>query len=321
MNQLPELPQRDLPPGRHRLLKEHLMTEIRQEPSEAPVRRRFLRTALVAGTVAAVTAVVVTFTVPSGRGERAAAPDRPAATKGAVEPGGAAGEAARLLEGIALAAEHAEVPAGIRDDQFVYIRSKVAWTSQSNDEPAKLDPVHEREVWLSVDGSRKGLLDEPYRDLDDVPLDREVAGNPSNTNYRHLQTLPTDPGKMYAWLNSVSQGSNSKDEANFVLVGDLARESLMPPAQAAALYRAAARISGVFVIDDAVDAAGRHGVAVARVDRGQRFELIFDKKTKEFLGERAVAVEDLPWGFKKGDVTARTAILERAVVDKAGQRP
>ncbi|MDF3143467.1 MULTISPECIES: CU044_5270 family protein [unclassified Streptomyces] len=287
------------------------MTEIRQEPSEAPVRRRFLRTALVVGAVAAVTAVTVTLTVPSGQAERAATPDKRAGTN----------DAARLLEDIALAAEHAKAPADIRDDQFVYIKSKVGWTTQTNDEPAKLQPIHEREVWKSVDGRRKGLLDEPYQGFDDEPLDAELAGIPSNTNYRHLQTLPTDPEKMYAWLNRVSEGSNSKDEANFVLVGDLVRESLMPPPQAAALYRAAARISGVFVIDDAVDAAGRHGVAVARVDRGQRFELIFDKKTKEFLGEREVAVEDLPWGFKKGDITGRAAILERTVVDKAGQRP
>ncbi|WP_369171516.1 CU044_5270 family protein [Streptomyces sp. R28] len=304
MNQLPELVERDLPPGRHRLLKEHLMTEIRQEPSEAPVRRRFLRTALVVGAVAAVTAVAVTLTVPSG------APAPSAASPGAVS----------LLEDIALAAEHSDVPKGIRDDQFVYIKSRVGWSVYTEGEPPRLEPIHQREVWLSVDGTRKGLLRDADAGFDDEPLDAETPGIPSNTNYRHLQTLPTDPDKMYDWLNSVSEGSSSKDEANFVLVGDLARESLMPPAQAAALYRAAAKISGVFVIDDTVDAAGRHGVAVARVDDGERNELIFDKKTKKFLGERSVAVEDMQGGFHKGDVTGRTAILERTVVDKAGQR-
>ncbi|MFF4657382.1 CU044_5270 family protein [Streptomyces sp. NPDC001381] len=300
-----QLPDQDLPPGRHRLLKEHLMTEIRREPTVAPVRRRFLRTALVAGAVAAVTAVVVPLTVPSGD------PAPPAASR----------QAAALLEDIALAAEHADVPSDIRDDQFVYIKSKVAWTTQDGDGPAKLDPVHEREVWLSADGKKEGLLEEPYKGFRNESLEAQTPGIPSNTNYRHLQTLPTDPDKMFEWIKDVSQGGSSKDEANFVLVGDLARESLMPPAQAAALYRAAARISGVFVIDDAVDAAGRHGVAVARIDDGERLELIFDKKTKEFLGEREVAVEDLPWGFKKGDVTARTAVLERTVVDERGERP
>ncbi|MDN3028866.1 CU044_5270 family protein [Streptomyces sp. S.PB5] len=308
MNQLPE---KDLPPGRHRLLKEHLMTEIRQEPR---VRRVWLRPALVAGAVAAVTAVTLTFAVPSGSGESAPPVAKPTSA--------APQTAATLLEDIALAAEHASVPAGIRDDQFVYIKSKVAWSSQDGDGPAKLDPIHEREVWLSVDGEEQGLLHEPFAGHDDMLLEAPTPGIPSNTNYRHLQTLPTDPDKVYTWLNEVSgDGSKNKDDANFVLVGDLARESLMPPAQTAALYRAAAKISGVFVIDDAVDAAGRHGIAVARVEDGERHELIFDKKTKEYLGEREVAVQDLPWGPKKGDVTAQTAVLERTVVDKRGERP
>jgi hypothetical protein len=289
------------------------MTEIRQEPEKTASARRFwLRPALAAGAVAAISAVVVTFAVPPEKSERSgqAEQSRPATQ-----------DVAALWEDIALAAEHTDVPSDIRDDQFVYIKSKVAWTSQTNDEPAKLDPIHQREVWLSVDGTQEGMLYDADAGFHNEPLEKETPGIPSNTSYRHLQTLPTDPDRMFKWITSVSEGSSSKDEANFVLVGDLTRESLMPPAQAAALYRAAARISGVFVIDDAVDAAGRHGVAVARIDDGERNELIFDKKTKEFLGERSVAVKDLSWGFKKGDVTARTAILERTVVDKRGERP
>lgn len=282
------------------------MTEIRRTDRPAPARKPsgWLRPVLVAGAAAAV---VATLTVALPSDEPA-----PATSK----------EAVALLEDIALAAEKADVPTDIRDDQFVYIKSKGGWTEQRGDEaPAELQPVHQREVWLSVDGSREGMLHDPYAKFDHEPLEKRTPGVPSNTNYRHLETLPTDPDEMFEWLNKVSEGSDSKDEANFVLVGDLARESLMPPAQSAALYRAAAKIRGVFVVDDAVDAAGRHGVAVARVDDGERVELIFDKKTKEFLGEREVAVEDLSHGFKKGEVTGRSAVLERAVVDKAGQRP
>lgn len=302
MNQLPE---KDLPPGRHRLLKEHLMTEIRQE---SRVRKAWVRPALVAGAVGAVTAVTLTFAVPSGSGE--------SATPRAVPSASVPRSAAALLEDIALAAEHADVPSGIRDDQFVYVRSKVSWAGY---DAAKgtgvIEPVREREAWKSVDGTRRGAVTDLYREFDRTPIDAD----PQDC-YRHLQTLPTDPDQMYAWLNRTSHGSNSKNEADFVLVADLVNESLMPPAQAAALYRAAAEIPDVFVIDDAVDAAGRHGVAIARNDRGRRFELIFDKETKAYLGERQVALRDGE-GVKKGDVTARTAVLERAVVDRAGLRP
>ncbi|MEU9050072.1 hypothetical protein AB0D37_06650 [Streptomyces sp. NPDC048384] len=50
----------------------------------------------------------------------------------------------------------------------------------------------------------------------------------------------------------------------------------------------------------------------AAVDSPTRDEWIFDARTFEFLGERSVAT---------GRVTGNTAILERAVVDRAGQRP
>ncbi|MFF9489853.1 CU044_5270 family protein [Streptomyces sp. NPDC014676] len=305
MNQLPELPERDLPPARHRLLKEHLMTEIRRdELTPARTRTRWLRPALIVGAVAAVTAVAVTVAVPSGRAE-------PAASE----------EAVALLEDIALAAEHADVPEDIRDDQFVYIRSRVGWSEQEGDGPAKLEPLHQREVWLSVDGSQQSMLHDPVVRADHELLEKQTPGIPSNSNYRHLQTLPTDPDEMFDWLQDNSSGHSSKAEATFALVGDLASESLMPPAQGAALYRAAAKIPGVFVIDDTVDAAGRHGVAVARVDAGERVELVFDRRTKELLGSREVAVEDLPWGYEKGEMTGRTAVLERAVVDERGERP
>jgi len=319
MNQLPEFPERDLPPGRHRLLKEHLMTEIRQHEGQqereqegqqraggTPVRTRatWLRPAIAAAAVAAVAATVV-VALPSSGGRS----------------GSASQDAVALLGDIALAAEHQKVPDTIRDDQFVYIESKAGYTTQEEGKPARVDPIHQREIWLSVDGTHWGLLEENRDGLGRVKLEPDTPGVPSNTNYRNLQTLPTDPDKMLEWLHKHSEGGKSEDQNTFVLVGDLVGESLLPPDVAAALFRAAAKIPGVVVVPDSVDAAGRHGVAVARVDDGEREELIFDKKTKEYLGERDVAVEDQPSGFKKGQTTGSSAILKREIVDKAGQRP
>lgn len=75
-------------------------------------------------------------------------------------------------------------------------------------------------------------------------------------------------------------------------------------------------------MDDAVDAVGRHGVAIARLDEqsGQRTEWIFDKKTYAFLGERSVQVGPSE-EFKKGTVTFTIAITERAVVNEMKQVP
>ncbi|OSZ61804.1 hypothetical protein OQI_03585 [Streptomyces pharetrae CZA14] len=309
MNQLPE---RDLPPGRHRLLKEHLMTEIRR-PDEAPARprRRWLRPALVVGTVAVVTAVALTVAVPAGG-------DSPAPPSSAT---------VALLEDIALAAEHQGGRYGeIRDDQFVYIDSKVSYSRTGEGMKTKIPPLHRLEQWHSVDGTREGLMRESGRG--EWPRDPEPQPGERNydyaTNYKHLSTLPTDADEMYEWLREVGPGYSEQEteQAMFVLVGDLIRSAIVPPEQSAALYRAVARIPGVTVIENAVDAAGRKGVAIAREDpdNPSRDEWIFDKETYEFLGERTVASEDYS-DVKEGTVTSNTAVLRRAVVDKPGQRP
>ncbi|WP_369248363.1 CU044_5270 family protein [Streptomyces sp. R41] len=321
------LPEKDLPPGRHRLLKEHLMTEIRQasqvprrDETPARVRSKWLRPAIAAVAVAAVAAtVVVAMPASDGKSGPGAAPGASKQVSKDVSKD-VPKDAATLLGDIALAAEHQKVPGNIRDDQFVYIESRVGYSVYENNKPARVEPIHEREIWLSVDGDHWGLLKEDNH-IGTTKLEPDPLHTPSDTDYRNLQTLPTDPDKMLDWLHKNGNGGTSENQQAFALVGDLVSESLLPPDVGAALFRAAAKIPGVVVVPDAVDAAGRHGVAVARVDGGEREELIFDRETKKYLGERVVAVEDLPSGFKKGQTTGSSAILKREVVDKAGQRP
>ncbi|MFE9723632.1 CU044_5270 family protein [Streptomyces sp. NPDC005794] len=336
------LPERDLPPGRHRQLKEHVMREIRQAQAEdrkTTRGRRWSRPVVVGPVIAAalalavITGVTVTGTdggsgsgssTPAGKDGKATyafAPMINADTKGG---------AAALLDRVATVA--AQSPADdVRDDQFVYIRSLVAYATMSDDVGAELEPLHEREVWRSVDGTRPGLTREPGdefsdgRELEPAPAPGE-PGYETSTHYRRLQTLPTDADAMLKWLRS--QGDESGEERNldqdaFVLVGDLLHESLMPPDVSAAFFRAAAKIPGVVVVPDAVNAEGRHGVAVARYDSynpGVRDELIFDKKTLELIGVRNVATKAIG-KIEAGQVLGTTAVLQRAVVDAKGKRP
>ncbi|MEU9283805.1 CU044_5270 family protein [Streptomyces sp. NPDC048275] len=309
MNRLPE---KDLPPGRHQLLKEHLMTEIRQN-EQAPRRRNpWLRPAIAAAAVATAAAVAFVL-LPSSGGDVSAQPPSRATVA--------------LLEDLALAAEHEDSPDAIRDDQWVYVDAKVSYSSSGEGKKTEIPPLHRFESWHSVDGTRAGLYRETGRGQwrgEADPKPGEVAYELS-TNYRHLSTLPTDADKMYDWLHEVAPkySGQETDQAMFVLVGDLIREAIVPPEVSAALYRAVAKIPGVTVVEDVVDAAGRSGVAIARKDpdNPSRDEWIFDRKTHAFLGERSVATSDWSGGVKKGDVTSNTAILSRAVVDKAGQRP
>ncbi|WP_328933624.1 MULTISPECIES: CU044_5270 family protein [unclassified Streptomyces] len=312
MNQLPELPERDLPPGRHRLLKEHLMTEIRHEdaaPADRP--RKWLRPALAAAAVATAAAVAFVVLPSSDPGTPTRPPSR---------------STVALLEDIALAAEHEKSYGTVRDDQFVYVESRVSYTHSGEGTKTQVDPPHRQEVWMSVDGLHTGMVREAGLGAHSVPPDVKPGkvGWEVSSFYNHVKTLPTDADAMYAYLAGTAPkySGQEKNQAMFVLVGDLLRDAIVPPKQSAALFRAVARIPGVTTVEGVRDAAGRPGVAIARTDPDNplRDEWIFDAKTHEFLGEREVATKDNA-GVKKGTVTANTAVLRRAVVDRAGERP
>jgi len=299
------------------------MTEIRQEQhqeaaakAKAPRRNPWLRPTISAAAVATVAALAF-VTLPGGAdGTTATAPPGRTDTR-------TVQTAATLLENIALAAEGTDVPSGIRDDQFVYMKSRVAYMTYTNGGPGVMDPVHDREIWLSVDGKGEGLLEEGKEPPQKLEQEGQLLGDaprkPTYDNYRALSKLPTDPDEMLDWLyetsaDEVDEERPDKDYAAFVLFGDLIRESLMPPEVSAALYRAAAKIPGVEVVPDVKDTAGREGVAVTRTGGdGEVEQLIFDEKTYAYLGERELDAD--------GRLTGSQAVLERAVVDRTGQRP
>lgn len=282
-------------PARHEALKTHFLDEIDRPPPPVRHTRRWVAAAAAAAVLAGGVALTVS-------GE-------PAPT---VEIVAARGSAPDFLNRMALVAA-TKPPAVIGDDQFVYIRSRVAWTSQAADGPRTLDPIRTREIWLPQAGTAAGWLQ-------DRGMNMALDGTTSNAQ---LTDFPADPDRLLARIYADTRGQgNSADGQAFTTIGDLLRESLMPPEKVAALYRAAAKIPGVVLVPDAVDAAGRHGVAVARVELGERTEWIFDQDTSDYLGERSYLVEDTDGGRnKKGMLTATTAVLQRAVVDRVRQRP
>ncbi|SDL22278.1 CU044_5270 family protein [Streptomyces indicus] len=350
MNDFPHLPEREpaagdlsereLPEGRRDLLKEHLLNEIQREERRPEPRRGWLRPAFagpaLAGTLAlaVVGGFALVGTGEDGTGGGAGTPGAPRQEAGGAprQAGGAPADAAELLDRVATVAA-AKHTGPVRDEQYVYVKTKAAYTVQQLCEPARLESPSLREVWLSVDGTRPGVLRAEREGPGTTSLGTPTPGLPSNTYYRHLETLPTDPAKMLDWLHKASEGGKSEDQNTFVLVGDLVRESLVPPKVAAALYRAAGRIDGVTLVKDATDAIGRKGIAVGRVDEesGVRDELIFDPETYEYLGERGVTTRATDGGTAQqpgqperqcpgmpaGQVTANTAVLERKVVDSA----
>jgi hypothetical protein len=299
----------ELSDGRHHLLKEHLMLQI-EEPATAPKRPKRRRFVLLATPLAAAAVAAALFTGLHGSGDT---PPSPAARPGDVNT------ATALLDRISLVAAH-QPALPVRENQFVYIKSKVAWTTQTDNGPRVPQPLREREIWEPQSPGQRGLI----REAGGKGI--VLVGSKDDLTYRKLAAMPTEPGALLAGVYAKIPKSGktadpaARNAAAFQELGQLLAEQILPPKLAAAVYRAAAKIPGVLVVPDSVDAAGRHGVAVALVAYGERNEWIFDKKTLNYLGERGYMVKDTK-SAKKGMITANTAVLRRGVVNRSGELP
>ncbi|MFC8623219.1 CU044_5270 family protein [Streptomyces anulatus] len=342
-------------------LEEHLMTEIRNRTSDTapdtspgastgapPVgahagdrapraaRRSGRRPVLVGAAAALVLAAAGVAGLAGGSdgsesSGRAVAPPAGAVPAPVVQVvrGSTAGLAGAVAD-ISGAAARAELPEP-GPGQFLYVRSEVSslvsWENADGKNRSYVDKIHPREVWMSPDGD-KGWLMEPYKeaiDRDGITLDDPEGGERTlnSPSYDYLRALPTDPGLLLKKIYDETGGmGNGPDQQAFSTIGDLLRGQVVPPKLAAGLYRAAARIPGVVLVDESVDAAGRHGVAIARTDEadGARTEWIFDRETYTYLGERTVQTRDVE-GVRAGTVRGHTAVTDRAVVDAVKQRP
>ncbi|UUU24207.1 CU044_5270 family protein [Streptomyces sp. DSM 40750] len=355
---IPPAEDRDLPPGRHHALREHLMREIESgaegrdtDRAEGPgARPLWRRPAFVAPAVAAaLTAAVV---VGAAVTQDAAVPPR-TGTDSATAP---ARSAADLLERIARAAEKRPGPGPVRDDQFVYIKSTEDAVDATFDDTCVVQRVtlYDFESWTSVDGTLWGL-DRSYENGRKTYEEKQhpkskSSGAKAPMNYRAVRELPTDPEAMYKWLHTGRNARSRTDDSAFQTAGEILSENLVPPEVSAALFRAVAELPGVTAEFGVEDALGRGGIAIGRTpdeDRTERIEWIFDEETLEYLGERRVRVapsgedagdeagdgagDDAGQGaerggstcppVKDGTVLMSKAITEQAVVDKTGELP
>ncbi|MFG1666181.1 CU044_5270 family protein [Streptomyces sp. Y7] len=338
---------RDLPSGRHEFHKERLMAQIHdlqrdeRTATPAPGRKRRLRLPRPAVTLP-LTAVAVAAAVVAGvwqNGGGAGVRDSGVATGPALTTkiGTATTKGMpQLLDRISLAAADTSHP-DVAPGQFIYIESKSAdsFIKTVGDKSSLAShALHTRQVWESADGTEGWLIDPSVNDSPEgetLSLPDEQGNTPEATlnapSFDYLAKLTTDPDELLAKIYKETEGmGNTPDQQAFTTIGDLLGESYPPADLYPALFKAAAKIPGVVVVDDAVDAAGRHGIAVARLDEtsGEREEWIFDRKTHVFLGERTVQVRKGTGTdalITPGTVTYTSAIMKRAVVDEMKQTP
>ncbi|MEU6835062.1 CU044_5270 family protein [Streptomyces rubiginosohelvolus] len=329
---LPPAPGTDLPPGRHEHHRERLMNLIDDDTARArgrtgadaqdrargrPDRSRLLRPSFLAPATALAVAgaLVLGYSAQNGG---------PAGTSGT----GETRSVSQVLLRISDAAGKGEA-LPVRDDQFLYTRGtgrEVDLTSGK----AVVGPLEESESWYSQKPGPQKKLGLSRVNGETLPINAELGDSEGTRpglfrpTYRWLSTLPTDPQELLDYLSEITPKfeGEDRDQALFEAIGGLIGGPVLPPGTAAALYKAAALIPGVTEAPDAVDALGREGVGIAREDArsSERTEWVFDPDGLSFLGWRSYLTKDTEYG-KKGDLLGDSAVIETAVVDKAGARP
>jgi hypothetical protein len=271
------------------------------------------RTRVVAAGVAVLAAAAITVGVVGGNGPNGDAHSHGGGRGQHESAATAPGAPQALLGRVSLAADEQTVT--VRDDQFVYTDVLDDYTAKGPLKGKPVLPPEHYKSWVSVDGSRPGKVVGPGKNAT-LP----VTGSPASLdtpNYRFLETLPTDPAKLVAVLRTqrgMYKQSVSDDDALWRSLSALLNNSpVMPPKLAATIYQVAAKVPGITVVNDATDAAGRHGIAVSRTSGfdGSQITWIFDPKSYQYLGERQDSVNDAD----------ATAVVLRGVVDQVGQLP
>ncbi|WP_116101945.1 CU044_5270 family protein [Amycolatopsis thermalba] len=275
------------------VLSRHRMAILERAADPGPVRAvrpRFRPRLAISGAAVAAAAAVAVMVGISG-------PGAPPATAATV---------------LSLAADAAAAAAAGHGD-WTYTSSVTV--SSEDTRPKRVD------TWVKTDGSEAEVRDEraaPWRGV--IP----EVGEPSlyNQSYDYLETLPTDPAALRAEIYRQVQGDLDRlgvqnlytvDQWAFQMIAHLV-DGAAPPDLKAALYRVAATVPGVQLIDDMWDVSGRHGLGVTRTttNAGDMTTLVFDRDTYQVLG----------WTTTSHDGRAAgKALLATGLVDEAGQTP
>ena len=211
-----------------------------------------------------------------------------------------------------------------RADQFIYTDSVTRYMTHR---------LFVTRAWLSVDGWHGGLILQRWasgkRWYHGFGLPDCLTLPHSNWNYKancplppaYVTNLPRTVKAMKRYLlGYYAHGKGSPPAADAIGTVTGFYQFLVPHRASALMFRALSQIKGIRVIDHATTLAGDKGIAVAAYDpsRGTLDELIFDPKTYLYIGDSQIALNStyMPKGTVNGN-----AVLQIAVVDKAGQLP
>jgi hypothetical protein len=269
---------------------------------------------------------------------------------GQVQP--AVGQVLRAAASVA-ATQPTEPPPG--PGQYFYTRSREAYLTtvgfnpRCNTHPCDREHPWEatrqwsvltpriRQTWVAANGAGRARV-VPAKPEFLTPGQRKAwiaAGSPHLRSGRvqdfpltaqpFLDTsdLPTQPRALRRLIEARKipfvDGPPGEAET-FTLIGDMLRNTYLPSAFRAALYRVVAELPNVELQGEVKDPVGRTGIGVAFTKGSVTHELIFDPRTSALLGERNVAARRMPeLQVAAGTETGSSAYLESKVVDSLGR--
>jgi hypothetical protein len=283
-------------------------------------RHRRARFAIIAGVAVASAAAVVGALVVTRVGDNAhTAPPKAAGQTdvSAVLPFARPVSAAEYLENAAWTAER-KPWTDPRPGQFMYIetlelRNQPAFENQHPNDPIKPGLGENRKIqeWFRVDGqvqarnqNGKLVVTNPDENMDRVAWSTIVGMD--------------SPDKVPDWVPG--PGSMSIDLDAFI------GQYVLPPKVQAAIFRHLAHEPGMTINPDAVNIDGRPAIGLGRILEGYLSqELLFDKQSYAFIGERLVAIKDhVTHGddsdlvSHKGDVFRQVIYSKMIIVNQPG---
>ncbi len=211
--------------------------------------------------------------------------------------------------------------------KWLYVKETIAPLREEPAPAVDRDKRTTLELWNSVDGKQTAL--------DDGKGKLVVHETGPGITAADLGEAPVTPERMLERIRAaiaeapVPPGDDKSEEQRIVeSISQLMSGQSLEPEVRAALFRALPMIQGVSIKQDAVDAAGRHGIAFAYTGRWERFEIILNSKDYTYLGSYGETVATRTYSppsgtreIKAGTPVVWTAHLESKIVDKPGERP
>lgn len=316
---------------------ERLIEEIRLDGAARAPRWRAARKPLIgaAGVAAAAAAAVLVVTAPFGAprdGERGAqAPTTPATsaapTTGAPTPTPSAPpavpEAAAVLRKAATAATavSAPVPAG---SQFLYVTDSNGY-----------------EAWLSIDGTRDGLITNNGQTIQLPACVDGIALVPGNSQDPRPQSCtpqpalladaPTTAQAMADYIVELATPGNAGNEPRPApstnslgkQINSLLTTNYLLPASRAALFEAIPLLPGFQISAETLPGQARQLTTVSWTFGPSSVALVFDAASSEFLGYRTTGAQPqlAPTGGGDPQSTVIVGVTRQFIVDSVGSRP